>query len=214
MTEQLRDILTKFNIIPEYDIESFLWEKITNGSIPCNRENMERVIRFSVINKQLKSQGLDPLLFVVSAPTIKIEVKESKSELETLRDELRCEILKISLNEEDMCVGQKYGLKDCEYACIYGDSGTFLDLKLENSCYSMVISRVKNRIVQMKFDTDKELMKYCIRKIVLLAQRRWRCPEQIPKLKNINAETIRSIKILKSVSDDESTRGALQRKGA
>jgi len=201
LVSEMREIFERYDIVPEMDIEHVLWEKIQSGQFVCSLENLSRVIRFCTMNKQMKKQGLEPLTLVDVEKPLEVIVEQRvapENELEKLRDELRCKVLDRDVLKEDVEIAGKYGLSKEEYLCVYGiDNDMFLDLKLDKTVCCRLLERLKDPVIQNKYDTDKELIQYCIRKLVLMAKRRWRCPECIPSLQNIYADTIRLIRILR-----------------
>jgi hypothetical protein len=204
------ELLNKYSLKWD-EIESILRERL---ACPCfqNPQYVERVFRFSYINKILQRNGVEPLLFGNCEITQKKEkknevcdptsdaIKSLEREMDGLRQEMFAEIKKWvqNMTPEDIEVAKSNTLSVEQYAVIKGKHGFFLNLNLDKITYQNTIALLDSPRSRKRNFKDDDMVKYIRRRLWCYSNKRLRCPEYIEDFKNIYSKECTQLKILKA----------------
>lgn len=232
--------------IADIDVEPPLMHRIFSEPSFNTRENLERVARFTKVNKGLKQDGQEPLSLVTTTATNNNNTTEAektqrpssslcvphllenrleavsippyvlasystynahdhhhtdrtlkrgfapsslKFKAKEVSDSLRLQLWRQietwveNVDKSELESAAKNQFSIYEYVCIRGTYGGFLSLNLDEAAYTYTHKKSRSIIHMKKNKKDPNSVPYLRRKLLLLAKRRLRFPEQIPALK-------------------------------
>lgn len=137
-----------------YDIEKESVDAFLRGEL--SEEYMERLVRFTVTNKQMQQYGLEPLPSITATNEEKEEKMPPNAE-----NKSPC----IMLPEECM----EIGLTEQEYNALKGDYGTVMGISMNKSVYTALLRKCKTKMALSIRNNEIKTRAFMIKKIKEMA---------------------------------------------